>query len=161
MITNELAIKGLQVINTILSSNEKHPTKFIYALIKNKQLLEPVLKAYNETIESDNNPIFDDLKSEWDRVSKDYALLDQSGNPFMKNDGSVAIDPNKAGDFNSACIAIVEAKPEWKSALANRTKIVTELQQADSKFVPFQVSIDSFPSEMNGTFLEALSFMFA
>lgn len=159
MITNETAIRGLQVINAILSSNDKYPTKFIYALIKNKQLLELVLKAYNDTIENDKDDDFDSLKAEWDKLSRDYAMLDHNGNPAMKNDGSMVIDPEKANDFNAACMAIVATNTAWVDALPRRTKMITDLQQADSAFIPLPVSIDLFPNEMQPGFMEALMFL--
>lgn len=159
MITNETAIKALQVINAMLSSNDKYPTKFVYAIIKNKQLLEPVLKAYNDTIEKDNDSDFLKLKTEWDKISKEYALLDHNKKPTMKNDGSMVIDPDRSNDFNIACMEIVAKKPVWQEALTRRTKMITDLQQSDSKLDPFSISIDSFPEEMNGSFMECLAFL--
>jgi hypothetical protein len=157
MITNETAIRGLQVINILLV--EKLPTKFVYTLIKNKQLLEPVLKAYNDTIESDKDADFAALKEQWDIASQKYAFIDNNGNTSMKSDGSMVIEPSKINDFNNECMAILNSNTVWQEALARRTKLVVELQKSDSKFVPVTISIDSFPDTIQGEFMEVLSFI--
>lgn len=159
MITNEKALQGLNVINALLQTPEKKPTKFVFALVKNKQSLESIAEAFNKTLTADIDPDFEDFQNACINLADDFAQKTTDNISVTNANGQVMIDPTRTIDYDRACMAMASSKSTWQKALQRRMDMIVTLNNTDSKFTPYQISLSNFPNEISGTELEYLYFM--
>lgn len=146
--TNLQILGWYQNTVAMLQNPQPRPTKFNYALMRNKHRLEILVTAFNETLKASQSPEFTELQTIWrEEIQPKYSLPNG------------AIDQMRAREFDAECMAKAEENPDWVKASQEQRVTLDELHAIQVDFTPYKLSADLLPEMISGAELMAVEYM--
>jgi hypothetical protein len=140
--------------------------KFNYAISKNRNMLEGIIKDLNKTIEETDD--FKKYREAKNKILEKYARKDSEGNPIMVNQDAGGgrtirvydVPERFLTDPGTSCgIELQSLRKKHKKVIDEREKQIdsyNELLEDISEFVPFLIDLKEVPSGLSRRAMDAV-----
>jgi hypothetical protein len=155
--THRDAVLLWRVLNTPEVRDSCPSPRFAYAVARNKQRLESVMKAL-ETARTASQEVRDYVGERQKLVLS--CAVQREGKPVFSSDGeNVLLDPVRKEEYELAAAKLDAQYPTAKRQIAELDAALEALMAEPVDFAPYQVSLDDVPAGLPARVYDALLWM--